>query len=213
MTRVKRSQRSVRAGLPLFLCVVCALPFLAGPAARSAAQTQPPRYDGSWWLSLGGWEQYGSLSGYIDCYTNEYRGSVPFIKDVQFYSDALTQYFQSGAEKRQQTVSVALDAIRGAANDSAQPAGAGGGGSGSAYDGRFWFDADTAAQLGFLEGYIACHTAKLKDADAKFSKPPADYINPINEAYGITDDSDDVDADKAPVRIADVLHRLKDSKP
>jgi hypothetical protein len=35
----------------------------------------------------------------------------------------------------------------------------------------------------------------------------------INEAYGITDDSEDVDADKAPIKLADVLHRLRDASP
>lgn len=185
-------------------------------AALPAAQAEAPRYDGDWWLSIGGWEQYGFLSGYMDCYTGEYHGSVPFTKDVQSYADAVTQYFQGSVERRRQSVSEALDTIRGAAADSAQapPAAAGGGGdSHGTYDGRFWFDADPAAQLGFVEGYLACHAAKLKDADAKFTKPPAEYVPLINEAYGITDDSEDVDADKAPIKLADVLHRLRDASP
>jgi hypothetical protein len=181
---------------------------------ESAARPSAPVYDGDWWLSLGGWEQYGFLSGYEDCYAFEYRGSVPFSKEIQSYIDDLSKYFGADPARRKQSVSEALDALRGAAKDKAmpaeeQPATAAHGG----FDGRFWFDADPAAELGFVEGYLACHSAKLKDADGKFSKPPTEYVDLINKAYNITDDTEDVDPDKAPLKIADVLHNLKDEGP
>jgi hypothetical protein len=190
-------------------------------AGLSVAQAQiadgghPASYDGDWWLSSGGWEQYGFLSGYTDCYVAEYHGSVPFAKDVQTYADALTRYYQESAERRKQTVSEALDAIRGAAGDKSGPPAAGTAAADAQgpYDGKFWFDADPAAEVGFVAGYLACHAAKVKDADGKFSKAPADYVPLINEAYGITDDTDDIDPQKAPIRIGDVLHRLRDAAP
>jgi hypothetical protein len=189
------------------------------PDAASPAPAEPPAeapvYDGDWWLTLGGWEQYGFVSGYEDCYASEYRGSAPFTKEVQSYVDDLNKYFLADPTRRKQTVSEALDAVRGAANDAPlsgakaenpPPSGQ------AVYDGRFWFDADPAAELGFVEGYLACHSAKLKDADGKFSKAPAEYVDLINKEFGITEDSDDIDSDKAPVKIADVLHRLKDEE-
>jgi hypothetical protein len=154
------------------------------------------------------------ISGYEDCYAFEYRGSVPFAKEIQTYIDELTRYYQADPASRKQSVSEVLDVLRKAANDRPMPAGpelatpAHGD-----FDGRFWFDADPAAELGFVEGYLACHGAKLKDADAKFSRAPAEYVDLINKAYNITDDTDDVDPDKAPMKIADVLHRLKDEEP
>jgi hypothetical protein len=172
-----------------------------------------PVYDGEWWLSVGGWEQYGFISGYQDCYTSEYRGSAPFSKEVQSYADELNKYFLADPARRKQTVSEALDAVRGAGADAPIPsskADASPTSDQAAYDGRFWFDADQAAELGFVEGYLACHAAKVKDADGKFSKAPAEYVDLINKQYEISDDTDDIAADKAPIKIADVLHRLKD---
>ncbi len=171
-------------------------------------------FDGDWWLTLGGWEQYGAVTGYEDCYAFEYRGSVPFAKEVQTYIDDLSKYFLADPARRKQTVSEALDALRGAAEDKAMPApNEPSSEAHGSFDGKFWFDADPAAELGFVEGYLACHSAKVKDADAKFSKPPSEYVDLINKAYNITDDTDDVDPDKAPMKIADVLHRLKDEEP
>jgi len=190
------------------------LPHAAKGQSQSGEQPAAPSYDGDWWLSLGGWEQYGFISGYEDCYAFEYRGSVPFTKEIQTYIDDLNKYYLSDPALRKQTVSEALDVLRKSASDqpvparSESPTPAHGD-----FDGKFWFDADPAAELGFVEGYLACHSAKLKDADAKFSKTPSEYVDLINKAYNITDDTDEVDADKAPMKIADVLHTLKDEEP
>ncbi len=184
------------------------------PAGKPAEKSAAPRYNGDWWLSLGGWEQYGVISGYEDCYGFEYRGSVAFTKEIQVYIDELNKYYLSDPALRKQTVSEALDLLRKAGNDPSAPvAGATPTEAHGQFDGRFWFDADPAAELGFVEGYLACHAAKLKDADAKFSKPASEYVDLINKAYNITDDTDEVDADKAPIKIADVLHTLKDAEP
>ena len=205
-----------------------ALPSLAAPAlllflvlfAGAAQGQQPPAaptpaapaFDGEWWLSLGGWEQYGFLSGYQDCYAFEYRGSAPFTKEIQSYIDDLNKYFVADPAHRKQTVSEALDHLRGAAADQSVATGSGAARTDAhgGFDGRFWFDADTAAELGFVEGYLACHTTKVKDEDGQFSKTATEYVALINKAYNITDDTDDIDADKAPIKIAEVLHRLKD---
>jgi hypothetical protein len=192
------------------------------PAAEPAAEpSSRPVFDGDWWLSIGSWEQYGFVSGYQDCYNSEYHGPAPLTREVQSYTDDLNKYFLADPTRRKQLVGDALDTLRGAASDLAaaaanaavpapgdQPAAAGQ----SVYDGRFWFDADPAAELGFVEGYLACHTAKLKDADAKFSAAPSEYVDRLNQEYGITDDTDDIDADKAPIKLSDVLHKLRDEE-
>ena len=217
--REKRAERG-RCSFSVALLLLLALTF----AASAAAQTQQPpadsekpaapAYDGDWWLSLGGWEQYGIVSGYEDCYAFEYRGSVPFTKEVQSYIDDLNKYFLADPARRKETVSDALDALRGVSADHSSPAAAGDEPTAAHgdFDGKFWFDADPAAELGFVEGYLACHTAKLKDADAKFSKPTSEYVDLINKAYDITDETDDVDPEKAVMKIADVLHGLKDEE-
>ena len=228
------AKRNPTRHLPTTLLAAVLLPFLAAPGLRSQSPQAPagtpptetatapaerPVYDGDWWLSLGGWEQSGFITGYEDCYNSEYHGTVPFTKEAQSTVDELNKYFLADPARRKQTVSDALDELRSAASDSAlpsyklanppppdQPPAA-------VYDGHFWFDADPAAELGFVEGYLACHSAKLKDADAKFSRAPAELVDRITQAYGITDDTEDVAADKGAVKISEVLHQLKDPDP
>ena len=198
----------------IILAIFLSAALAAAPALAAPPQAEKKSYDAAWWGSLGNWEQAGFMNGYMDCHAFEYRGTVPFAKPPQAYVDALNNFYQQSADNKKLRVSQALDRIRGAASEtSAQPA------SGSpapaqhgSYDGKFWFDAETPqVQLGFIEGYLACHTAKVKDADGRFSKPADDYIALVNTAYGITDDTEEVDPQKAEQKIADVLHQLRDT--
>ena len=209
MKRHRSQNQPNRNVLPVAVALLFLFLPLTSQSARQPVPATAPTYNGDWWLSIGGWEQYGFISGYEDCYAFEYRGSVPFAKEVQTYIEDLNKYFQADASRRKETVSHALDVLRNATAD-APATGAASTAAHGDFDGKFWFDADPAAELGFVEGYVACHSAKLKDADAKFSKAPSDYVTAINKIYNITDDTDDVDADKAPIKIADALHRLKD---
>ncbi len=206
-------RRPMRAAL-LVTALVCAPVIL--PAAARPQLAEKRVYDGAWWQTLGNWEQAGFMNGYLDCHAFEYRGTAAFSKPPQAYVDALNAFYQQSADNKKVSVAEALDRIRGAANETSGPAPAGVAGPAAhgAYDGHFWFDAETPqVQLGFVEGYLACHSAKVRDADGHFSKPAQDYVPLINDAYGITDDSDDVDAEKGAQKIADVLHQLRDEGP
>lgn len=186
---------------------------MLAPANALPQQAERKAHDGDWWLSLGSWEQYGFISGYADCYLSEFHGPAAFTKGVQSYIDALNEYFKQSAENRKQGVSEALDAILGAAgqgNTSQSPAGGSKGEPHEGFDGSFWFDAEPPAQTGFIEGYLECHASKVKDQDGHFSKSPQAYAVQINEVYGITDDTQEVDAQKGAEKIAAVLHRLRD---
>ena len=190
--------------------------FCAPASARVASappQAEKKAFDGAWWVSLGNWEQAGFLNGYMDCHAFEYRGTTPFTKPPQAYVDALNAFYLESAENKKVSVSAALDRIRSAANEtSGPPPAAGGPAPHGSFDGKFWFDAETPqVQLGFIEGYLACHAAKVKDADGHFSKSAEDYVPLLNDVYGITDDTEDVDPQKGAQKIADVLHQLRDS--
>ena len=197
----------------LLLTVLLVTPSV--PASPAPQQAQKKVYDGAFWASLGNWEQAGFMNGYIDCHAFEYRGKVPFTKPPQAYVDALNAFYQQSADNKNVSVAEALDRGRDAANETTAPppaAGAEGPAPHGAYDGKFWFDAENPqVQLGFVEGYLACHAAKVKDADGHFSKSAEDYVALINDAYGITDDTEEVDAQKGAEKIADVLHRLRDA--
>ncbi len=203
--------RKIAALLATLLMITSLAPAAGSPAPQ---QVQKKVNDGAWWNSVSNWEQAGFMNGYMDCHAFEFRGTVPFTKAPQAFVDALNAFFQQSAQNKAVTVSEALDRIRGASNETSAPppvAGAAGPAPHGAYDGHFWFDAENPqVQLGFVEGYLACHAAKVKDADGHFSKNAEEYVQPINDAYGITDDTDDVDAVKGAQKIADVLHQLRD---
>ena len=197
------------------LAILFSAALAAAPALAAPPQAEKKSYDAAWWGSLGNWEQAGFVNGYMDCHAFEYRGTVPFSKPPQAYVDALNVFYQQSADNKKLRVSQALDRIRGAASESSGPPPAAGPTAPAlhgSYDGKFWFDAETPqVQLGFIEGYLACHTAKVKDADGRFSKPADDYIALVNTAYGITDDTEEVDPKKGEQKIADVLHQLRDT--
>ena len=194
-----------------FAAILLTLVLLVPPALPQAPKKT---YDGAWWASVGNWEQAGFMNGYIDCHAFEFRGTVAFDKPPQAYVDALNAFYQQSADSKTVLVSEALDRIRSAVNEASAPppaAGAPGPAPHGAFDGKFWFDAETPqVQIGFIEGYLACHSAKIKDADGHFSKSAEEYVPLINEVYGITDDTEDVDPIKAVAKIADVLHQLRD---
>ncbi len=188
-------------------------PVNAPPAQAEGAPKAGPVYDGDWWLMLYGQEQTGVIAGYQDCYISEYHGDGLFNKEIQNYVDDVNKYFLADATRQKQTVSEALDAVRGAGTDAPLPAYKAAmppPADQAVYDGRYWQDADASTKLGFVEGYLACHGAKLKDADAKFSKAPVEYVDGINQAYLSAENTGDTQTDKTARRIAAVLHSLKD---
>ena len=215
---------SRRPNLILFSLVL----LLAASVARMSGQkaeeeqtpTQPargervgPTYDGNWWLMLNSEEQAGFISGYQDCYISEFHGGGIFNKDIPSYVDDLNKYFLADATRQTQTVSEALDKVRGGGDDTPLPAykAAKPPPEGQAvYDGKYWADADSSVRLGFVEGYLACHAAKLKDMDAQFSKMPSEYVQGINQGYLEEESAAGAGAGKRPTRIATILHRLRD---
>ena len=198
-----------------YLASACAA-IPAGAAARSQAATQNqagPVYDGQWWLLRDGEEQTGFVSGYQDCYVSEYHGGGLFNKDIQSYVDDVNKYYLADATRATQSVSEALDAVRGGGSETPLPAykAAKPPPEGQAvYDRQYWRDAGPSVRTGFVEGYLACHAAKLKDADAKFSKEPAEYVEGIEKAYLAEENSAGSQGEKPQTRIATMLHRLRD---
>lgn len=65
-------------------------------------------------------------------------------------------------------------------------------------------------QVGFVEGYLACHAKLDHNKGGTFSKPAAEYVNLITEWYGFNRDTDAVNAKRQPTAIADVLFKFRD---
>ena len=218
--RTRSDYRVLGLGIPALLVGLLSGSVMAArnseePAvAQSASPTKAgPVYDGNWWLMRNSEEQAGFVSGYQDCYISEFHGGGIFNKDIPSYVDDLNKYFLADATRQTQTVSEALDKVRGGGDDTPLPAykAAKPPPEGQAvYDGKYWADADSSVRLGFVEGYLACHAAKLKDMDAQFSKKPSEYVQGINQGYLEEESAAGAGAGKRPTRIATILHRLRD---
>ena len=70
--------------------------------------------------------------------------------------------------------------------------------------------AGPGAQLGFIEGYLACHGGLNNNRGGTFSRTAADYVKSISGWYRFDNETGDIDGERQPTFIADVLFRFRD---
>ena len=184
------------------------------PCYGAGGQITSRDYEGRWWLSISRGEQTGFINGYLDCYFYEYKGSARFSDAAYTYRHALTKYFRAGGSSalRQRAGDVLLEFHdpKGykVIDKYAQPINAPHGGD----DGLYWMQLSLSKdeQLGFVEGYLACHAQLNHSNGGTFSKPPSEYVALINRWYRFDPATGDVDANRQSAAIADVLFRFRD---
>jgi hypothetical protein len=89
------------------------------------------------------------------------------------------------------------------------------GGEHSDNDGDYWRQIAASEiphdkQLGFVEGYLQCHKNLAHNQGGTFSKTADQYRALITQWYRIDERTDDIDANRAPTAIADVLFKFRD---
>lgn len=198
----------------LAFALACALTAqLAGdqPAWRSSAL----EYNGPWWLSVGTAERAGFIDGYRDCYEYEFRGPERFSCGTDTYTTAITHFYSRGTSVERATfVGQALSKLKDAPGlkltvpGASQPREPHGG-----KDGLYWMQLSVAGgggQVGFVEGYIACHARLNNNKGGTFSKTAADYVKSISDWYRFDRETGDIDATRQPTFVADALFHFKD---
>ena len=185
-------------------------------ASCSRAQQKASSYDGHWWLSISENEQSGFLNGYFDCYYYEFKGPARFSYPVDLYQLEITKFFRMDESNLSTPVSEVLLDYRDSrgfkiidkyAEHAKGPHGY--------YDGLYWrqiseYTGPELEQLGFVEGYLACHAGLNHNKGGVFSKPPAEYVRLITQWYGFNRKTDDVDAKREPAAIAEALFKFRD---
>ncbi len=203
------------------LCLAWLVQPPGAPAHTAAAAREQPRaaalYDGHWWMSVGEDERFGFLNGYLDCYRYEFMGPDRYTSFAVVYRTALTDFYaKGGATDRDASISDLLHRLRDTgppppiepfSGHNAEPHGGN--------DGLVWramgahVDAEFE-QLGFVEGYLACHAALNHNKGGTFSKPAKEYVTAITTWYRFNISTGNFDSKRERVPVADVLFKFRD---
>jgi hypothetical protein len=187
--------------------------------AVAAGQQATPvaHYDGRWWTSVSGYEQFGFLNGYFDCYTYELKGPDRYTSLPVMYQSAISEFYKRGpSPELEVVVSELLDRLGDPEPPPAiEPFGGHSAESHGRNDGLYWREISAHGnpeleQRGFVEGYLACHAGLNHDQGGTFSKPAAEYVKSITGWYGFDAATGDIDRKREPSPIADVLLKFRD---
>jgi len=185
----------------------CAL-FLLLPLNSLHAQGQA--YDGVWWQMRTASEQEGFIFGFGDCYADPGGQRIRMLIDDADMRIAVSTYYQGHQKSRARPVGQVLKDIWSGHTSvpGARHAGAREGWRErhGYFDGLWWKGSSSTEQLGFVEGYIACHGTEHRKA-RQFQLSPASYVQSINGWYASPAD-ETVAAQRRAEKIEDVLLRF-----
>jgi hypothetical protein len=199
------------------ISIVCFMlcPMLCAAAQEQAKHIGPrPAFDGRWWLSISDSERSGVLSGYLDCYSNEYKGSGRFLtKAYDRYRDLVTKLYHDDASLGVEKLPSAIYRLRDKPGEKPEyPAGEPVAGAHEGNDGLYWRQANQrghAEQLGFVEGYLLCHEKLADSRGGVFSKSPEEYRGRISRWYRYDEAADAIDPVREHEAIATVLFKVR----
>ncbi len=172
--------------------------------------SQTTKYDGHWWLLLTSEEKSGYLNGDADCHTFELKAKPRYSKSAADEQESVTNFYRDEPDKRSLPV---FEAIR-IVEDEPPLRETGKGGEvwtepHGYWDGQWWREGSPADRLGFVEGYLACHSRSQRPHGA-LSRTPPEYARLINQWYKLNEETGDVEPDRVDTKIADVLFKFRD---
>jgi hypothetical protein len=181
-------------------------------------ESQRVGYDGHWWLSISHRERGGFVAGYVDCYAYEYKGPEDFSnRPLESYTALITQYYRRDPGALAENVPSALYRFRDRPTDVVSDTGTVAMQGEAAFfephgffDGQYWREITSPGRLGFVEGYLLCHATQSRNEGGAFSKSPDAYRTLITNWYGLNEQTDEMNADRAREKIADVLFGFRD---
>ena len=167
-------------------------------------------YDGMWWQMRTAAEQEGFIFGFGDCYADPGGQKIRMLLDDSEVRIAMGTYFQGNEKLRTRPVAQVLKGIWSGhiSVPEAKRAAAGGGWRErhGYFDGLWWKGSNPTEQLGFVEGYIACHNTEQRKAKP-LRLPATSYVPSINAWYAAPGD-ESVAAQRRAEKIGDVLLRF-----
>jgi hypothetical protein len=188
-------------------CQVALLTSLLLAPCRLPAQSRS--YDGVWWQLRTSAEQEGFIFGYGDCYADPAGQKIRMSLDDANMRIAVGIFYQSHEKLRTRPVAEVLKDIWAGhvpvhESKHASP-GEGWRERHGYFDGTWWKGSNNTEQLGFVEGYIACHGEQRKAKPLQLE--PEKYAERLSAWYTPGGD-ESVAAQHQAEKIADVLSRF-----
>ncbi len=176
----------------------------------SSVSAQSNVYDGGWWQMRTAPEQEGFIFGFGDCYADPAGQKIRILLDDGEIRIAMGTYYQGHERLRTRPVAQVLKDIWSGhvSVPEAKHAAAGQGWRErhGYFDGLWWKGSSPTEQLGFVEGYIACHNTEHRKVQP-LRLPAASYVQSINAWYAIPGD-ESVAAQRRAEKVGDVLLRF-----
>lgn len=176
----------------------------------SSVSAQSNVYDGGWWQMRTAPEQEGFIFGFGDCYADPAGQKIRILLDDAEIRIAMGTYYQGHERLRTRPVAQVLKDIWSGhvSVPEAKHAAAGQGWRErhGYFDGLWWKGSSPTEQLGFVEGYIACHNTEHRKVQP-LRLPAASYVQSINAWYAIPGD-ESVAAQRRAEKVGDVLLRF-----
>jgi hypothetical protein len=176
----------------------------------SSVSAQSNVYDGGWWQMRTAPEQEGFIFGFGDCYADPAGQKIRILLDDAEIRIAMGTYYQGHERLRTRPVAQVLKDIWSGhvSVPEAKHAAAGQGWRErhGYFDGLWWKGSSPTEQLGFVEGYIACHNTEHRKVQP-LRLPAASYVQSINAWYAMPGD-ESVAAQRRAEKVGDVLLRF-----
>jgi hypothetical protein len=176
----------------------------------SSVSAQSNVYDGGWWQMRTAPEQEGFIFGFGDCYADPAGQKIRILLDDAEIRIAMGTYYQGHERLRTRPVAQVLKDIWSGhvSVPEAKHAAAGQGWRErhGYFDGLWWKGSSPTEQLGFVEGYIACHNTEHRKVQP-LRLPAASYVQSINAWYAMPGD-ESVAAHRRAEKVGDVLLRF-----
>lgn len=175
-------------------------------AVRSLATGDQIRlYDGSWWRSTNEEQHRGWLAGYIDCSVINGKTELGFISWYTLEPE-VSSFYASNPSRNTPVSKVLINIVA----SSRKPKPGERTQVHSAFDGDYWRQAYPEHRLGYIQGFLTCHS-ELNNKKARFSKPPSWYASQISRWFGIqAEDPGEINSNRENVPISNVLFKFKD---
>lgn len=175
----------------------------------STLPAQSKSYDGIWWQSRTSPELEGFIFGYGDCYADPAGQRIRMSLDDADTRLAVSIFYQSHQKNLSRPAAHVLkDVWAGhiSVHDATRPAlGEGWRERHGYFDGTWWKGSNNAEQLGFVEGYIACHNSEIRNAKP-LPLEPEKYVEMLSAWYAPGNET--VAAQHQAEKIADVFQRF-----
>jgi len=167
-------------------------------------------YDGAWWQLRTAPEQEGFIFGFGDCYADPGGQKIRILLDDSEIRIAMGTYFQGHEKLHTRPVAQVLKDIW-SGHISVPEAKRAAAGEGwrerhGYFDGLWWKGSSPTEQLGFVEGYIACHNTEHRKVQP-LRLPAASYVQSINKWYAMPGD-ESVAAQRRAEKVGDVMLRF-----